>query len=474
MQNFCSLPFSLVESIGYTQPSGKPIVINQLKMALNNAQTKTNSSAFRSMLEKHQLTGPNFNEWLRALKLVVRTEKLQDGFLKYTLATAPPQVSCNQALADWNALFDRHNEVACLMLGTMSPKLYQQFENKSPQEMITELQKMYGKPPGVELQELVNMFHSCKQAEGQSVSDHVLLMKSYLDQLATLNYAFPDKVSISFIFEFTFNIKRNKQQIVGASSTPHVLAIQSGRVQMNKCKVRLKGKIKGKGLKNSYPTKPKKSQPYKKERRKVGEMSPTAKGKDIGKKNCPLYLAELFKRRKLEVLGDVRHMCKRHTHDKLQQRLLRCVSCRTPSGNYGVTISTTHLKLKIVVERYADFLEKDFILQKESGRNVELDDEDILPSENTSEHPIRTESLISSPIGLQEEDVVPVVDCKAQKALDRLCIMYEIDPDRLSFNIEVEEHSLGDLYEPANYKAALSDPEFEKWLVVERGNAINE
>ncbi|GJS43696.1 retrotransposon protein, putative, ty1-copia subclass [Tanacetum coccineum] len=65
--------------------------------------------------------------------------------------------------------------------------------------MITELQKMYGKPPGVELQELVNMFHSCKQAEGQSVSDHVLLMKSYLDQLATLNYAFPDKVSISFI-----------------------------------------------------------------------------------------------------------------------------------------------------------------------------------------------------------------------------------------------------------------------------------
>ncbi|GJY55165.1 hypothetical protein Tco_0446829, partial [Tanacetum coccineum] len=35
-----------------------------------------------------------------------------------------------------------------------------------------------------------------------------------------------------------------------------------------------------------------------------------------------------------------------------------------------------------------DFLEKDFRLQKESGRNVELDDEDILPSENTSEHPI--------------------------------------------------------------------------------------
>ncbi|GKF89425.1 hypothetical protein Tco_0263388, partial [Tanacetum coccineum] len=61
---------------------------------------------------------------------------------------------------------------------------------------------------------------------------------------------------------------------------------------------------------------------------------------------------------------------------------------------------------KIVVERYADFLEKDFILQKESGRNVELDDEDILPSENTSEHPIEEESLAS--IVSQEKDVVPV------------------------------------------------------------------
>ncbi|GJV30158.1 hypothetical protein Tco_1386606 [Tanacetum coccineum] len=41
----------------------------------------------------------------------------------------------------------------------------------------------------------------------------------------------------------------------------------------------------------------------------------------------------------------------------------------------------------------------------------------------------------------------------------------KINPNRLSFNIEVEEHSLGDLNEPANYKAALSVPEFEKWLV---------
>ncbi|GKD35270.1 hypothetical protein Tco_1250779 [Tanacetum coccineum] len=155
--------------------------------------------------------------------------------------------------------------------------------------MVTELQRLYGKPPGVELQELVNMFHSCKQTEGQSVSDHVLLMKSYFDQLATLNYAFLDKVSISFILnllssefqafvqnynmksmektiskvhslliEFKKSIKRNKQPIIGASSTPQVMGIQGGRVQKYKPQGKAKGKWKGKGLQNSCPTKTKK------------------------------------------------------------------------------------------------------------------------------------------------------------------------------------------------------------------------
>ncbi|GJW24671.1 retrotransposon protein, putative, ty1-copia subclass [Tanacetum coccineum] len=37
-------------------------------------------------------------------------------------------------------------------------------------------------------------------------------------------------------------------------------------------------------------------------------------------------------------------------------------------------------------------------------------------------------------------------------------------PNRLCLNVEVEEHSLGDLGEPANYKAAMLDPESKKWV----------
>nr|GEZ21123.1 hypothetical protein [Tanacetum cinerariifolium] len=95
---------------------------------------------------------------------------------------------------------------------------------------------------------------------------------------------------------------------------------------------------------------------------------------------------------------------------------------------------------------------------KESGRTIELDDEDTIPSKN----PIEAESL--API--IEEDVVPVCrSARTPKVPNRLCLNVEIVPDQLYFNVEVEEHSLGDKGEPASYKVALSDSEFEKWLV---------
>nr|GFD49929.1 hypothetical protein [Tanacetum cinerariifolium] len=69
-------------------------------------------------------------------------------------------------------------------------------------------------------------------------------------------------------------------------------------------------------------------------------------------------------------------------------------------------------------------LEREFILQKESGgRTVELDDEDTIPSENTSKHPIEAESL--API--IEEDVVPVRrSARTPKAPNRLCLNVKI------------------------------------------------
>nr|GEX50865.1 hypothetical protein [Tanacetum cinerariifolium] len=511
------------------------VILVRRSMALNNAQTKTNSLAFKSMREKHQLTGPNFNEWFRTLKLVVRT-------------------------------------VACLMLGTMSPKLYQQFEHNSPMEMVTELQKMYEKPPGVELQELVNMFPSCKQTEGQSVSDHVQLMRSYLDQLATLNYAFPDKVSIIFILnslssefqafvqnynmqsmektisevhslfiEFKKRIKRNNQPIVGASSTPQVMAIQGGRVQKYKPQGKAKRKGKCKGPQNSYPTKPKKPHPYKKEpelmkKKKTG-------GQNVASTSSGIYTIELFAFLKNSWVYDTgcgTHICntkqglrgaKKLKRGSLYLKTINAIRSDR-GGEYISQEFKDYLKACGIVQQltppytpqHNNVFERrnrtllNMVRSMMSLATLPLSFWDYaLESAARILNMVPTKKVDKTPYELWHEKVpnlsyLKVCGCEAHvkrhtsdkfqqisikyifvgypketmgyyfyyppenkivversvrthKAPDRLCLNVEIDPDRLCFNVEVEEHSLGDLNEPANYKVALSDPEFEKWIV---------
>nr|GFC50677.1 hypothetical protein [Tanacetum cinerariifolium] len=118
----------------------------------------------------------------------------------------------------------------------------------------------------------------------------------------------------------------------------------------------------------------------------------------------------------LKVWGCEAHV-KRHTPDKIQQRSVKYIFVGYPKETMSYHFYYPP-ENKIVVERYADFLENDFILQKESERIVELEDEDILPSENTSEHAIEEENL--TPIVSQEEDVISVRrSVRTHKAPDR-------------------------------------------------------
>ncbi|GJR33525.1 retrotransposon protein, putative, ty1-copia subclass [Tanacetum coccineum] len=109
-------------------------------------------------------------------------------------------------------------------------------------------------------------------------------------------------------------------------------------------------------------------------------------------------------------------------------------------------------KNKIVVARYAEFLEKNLTSQEVNGRTRELDeiqDKDTSPSKNTSK--ISAEVKGFEPP--QEEESFVRRSVRTHRALKRLCL-----------NVEVEEHSLGDPNEPTNYKAALLDPKSDNWL----------
>nr|GEU63698.1 hypothetical protein [Tanacetum cinerariifolium] len=57
--------------------------------------------------------------------------------------------SATNVLAEWNAIYDAYNEVACLILGSMTPEHHRQFENSSPYDMMKELKYMFKKQAGI-------------------------------------------------------------------------------------------------------------------------------------------------------------------------------------------------------------------------------------------------------------------------------------------------------------------------------------
>ncbi|GKA18765.1 hypothetical protein Tco_0698680 [Tanacetum coccineum] len=146
------------------------------------------------MFESEKLFGTNFNDWFHSLKMLLRVEKKM-FVIEQSIPPAPAANSEAQVLAKWNVVYDAHIEVACLMLGSMTPELHKQFKNSSPYEMLQELKSMFEKQARVERFDLIQTFHACKQEGGKSVS-------SYYEK------GLPKK-----------------------AATPQVMAIQSSRIQ---------------------------------------------------------------------------------------------------------------------------------------------------------------------------------------------------------------------------------------------------
>nr|GEY89791.1 hypothetical protein [Tanacetum cinerariifolium] len=118
-----------------------------------------------------------------------------------------------------------------------------------PYEMLQELRSMFEKQDGVERFDLIQTFHACKQEEGKSVAAYALHMKGY--------------------------------------------------AKKKSLKAKDKGKANGKGNdKQVYISNPKNPKPYAKEHPAKDDACHHYKEVGHWKRNCPVYLAELLKKKK--------------------------------------------------------------------------------------------------------------------------------------------------------------------------------
>nr|GEW37653.1 ribonuclease H-like domain-containing protein [Tanacetum cinerariifolium] len=220
-----------------------------------------NNYVFRSFFEKQKITGPNFINWYRQLRVVLLI-KDKDNYLEHPIPAAPVAPPGQQvppaALAAYAAWVKGQKEV-------------------------NELKAMYYKQAEQELLQTVREFHTSKQEEGQSVSSHVLKMKGYIENLERLGQPVGQNLAVSLIL-----VSLNKD-------FDSFVQNYTGKGSHGKGK----GKMGNFSNNVSFASKPKTPSPPRKDNPAKDAICHQCGEVGHWRRNFPVYLAELMKKKKL-------------------------------------------------------------------------------------------------------------------------------------------------------------------------------
>jgi gag-polypeptide of LTR copia-type len=164
------------------------------------AANPNNVGNLRSVLEKEKLTGNNFHDWYRNLRIVLKQEKKLEAITN-PLPAPPDENATVAVLQTHQRLVDKYNDVACLMLCTMDPALQRQHENMDSYAMIESLKTLFQKQARHERYEVAKELFKCKLAEGNPVGPHVMKMMGHMETLERLNAPVGQELSIDLILQ---------------------------------------------------------------------------------------------------------------------------------------------------------------------------------------------------------------------------------------------------------------------------------
>ena len=277
------------------------------------SNTNTSNNILRSILDKEKLSGTNFLDWHRNLRIVLMHEKKL-----YAIEEPQPnpedEPAANAPKAQRDAYqkrLDDAMDAKCLMLATMTSELQKQHEDMNAFDMIEHLKTLYQEQARIERFEVSKALFSAKLSEGSLVSPHVLKMIGYVGNLEKLGFPLGNELATDlilqslpesfnqFVLNFTMSdmektlpqllgmLRQAEQNMKTKGKSNHVLMIGNGnKGKGNKGKG---GKGKGKEVAKPKPT-PKALKPtggVAKEGRcfhcnKTGHW----------KRNCPKYLED--------------------------------------------------------------------------------------------------------------------------------------------------------------------------------------
>nr|GEV07321.1 ankyrin repeat-containing protein [Tanacetum cinerariifolium] len=429
-------------------------------------------------------------EYNRQLRLVLSTED-KENYLEHPIPAAPVaphgQPVPPQALAAHAAWVKGQKEVVVLMLLTMDLEIQRNLAYLGTYYMLQELKAMYSKQVEQELLQTVREFHTSKQKEGQSVSSHVLKMKGYIDNLERLGQPVSQNLAVSLIlvslnkdfdsFMQNYNmhgmrktvnelhaiLKLHEETLPKKDANPALHAIRARRVQKNKKINRTKLlrwvmiKVKARwAMLLTMPHLLLNLRLLHHLRKITLQRTPfaTSMGLRGSKKLKPgalsLYVGdghraavEAIETYHLELpsgLVIVLNNC--HYAPSITRGASYFITLTDDFNRYGYVYLLKHKHE--VFETFKVFQKE---VENQLGKTIKLLRSDRGDTRLNHEE---ADQEIDEP----QCDINPIrKSSRTRRAPYRMCLY-----------VDVEEHELGDLGEPANYKAALLDPESKKWL----------
>jgi hypothetical protein len=257
------------------------------------------------ILDSNKLTGPNYSDWLRNLRIVLDSEKRS-----YVLTAPPPVALPTDSSDEERATFDKWVEdnlqARCLMLASMSSELQKQHENMShASDIHLHLSELYSTPGRQERYLASKELFQARMIEGSSVREHGLKMIGLIEKLAHLNVVMDNELYMDLILQslprsfdnFVMNFNMHNME-VGLHELVNMLHTAESSLVKEKHVMLAPSSSKGRKAKG----KKKKGKSSSKDKKPLKATPKVAKGKvpkgicfhcnkeGHWKRNCPLYL----------------------------------------------------------------------------------------------------------------------------------------------------------------------------------------
>jgi hypothetical protein len=199
--------------------------------------------ALHNILEANKLVGPNYNDWLRNVKLVLAIQKVA-----YVLETPLPVIN-EQSTADERAQADQWKQdellAKCVILSSMNNELQRQHENLDSSSIMLRLKELYAEPDRAARYEISKeLFGEKMKAKGKAKKSSKATFKSedkcyecgnaghwkrncniYLEKIKKAKEAGPSGV---YIVEINLSSKNSLAWVLDTGCVSHICISMQG------------------------------------------------------------------------------------------------------------------------------------------------------------------------------------------------------------------------------------------------------